>query len=268
MRWNVVYKRAIEKDGTLLFPERLTKAFLENARRIQGSYIFANQYLNEVIPDDQKAFKKDWLKYIKSIPDGCYSFGFIDPAIGQKAHHDYTGIIIVDVAPDKQWYLRHAERARLTPTQIVEKMFKLCDEFKLKTLGVEVVAYQEALLYILDEKMRQKNAILPVKGITRKNVSKTTRILGLVPRFEYGRIHLRPGMVDFEDEYNFFPRHSHDDLLDALASIDEICFYPEKENENVEKPNPADAQSYERWVIRELGEGRDPSNQESEGYGF
>ena len=252
MKWSVVYEQAIRKDGSLLFPERLTKDFLDNARRTMGSYLFANQYQNEVIPEDEKTFKPHWLKNYKAIPDGTYRFGFIDPAIGQLKRHDYTGICVVDVDTDGVWYLRVAQRVRLTPTQIVAKMFELCDQFDLKALGVETVAYQEALLYILSEEMNRKKKTIPVKGITRTKTSKQTRILGLVPRFEWGRLLVSQGMVDFEDEYNTFPRGIHDDILDACASLEEIVFYPtKKEIEIVEPQSPHDP-NYERWKIRDL----------------
>lgn len=251
--WRLVYKKAIADDGTLLFPERLTKEFLERARRTMGSYLFANQYQNEVIPDDERRFKKHWIRYHSAIPSNVYRFAFVDPAIGQKDHSDYTGYCVVDVDSDGQWWTRLARRERLTPSEQVDLMFRLHAEFGLKGLGVEIVAYQEALLYMLDEEMRRRKVILPVKGIRRQAVSKETRILGLVPRFEWNRITLAPGMTDLEDELLSFPRGSHDDILDSLASLEELVFYPEKEKEKpLEQPHsPADP-NYERWVIQQL----------------
>jgi predicted phage terminase large subunit-like protein len=252
VKWSLVYEKAIRSDGSLLFPERLTKEFLDSARRTMGSYLFANQYQNEVIPDDEKTFKPHWLRYYKELPENTYRFGFIDPAIGQLKHHDYTGISVIDVDTDGIWYLRLACRLRLTPTEIVDKMFELFAQFQLKGLGVEAVAYQEALLYILSEKMRREKKILPVTGIKRNQTSKQTRILGLVPRFEWGRLLVSQGMVDFEDEYNSFPRGSHDDILDSLASLEEIVFYPQKEKEKIEKPHSPHDPNYEKWYIRNL----------------
>lgn len=251
--WDFVYEKAIRPDGSLLFPARLNKTFLDNARRTMGSYLFANQYQNEVIPEDEKNFKPQWIRYYKEIPKNTYRFGFIDPAIGQKDRHDYTGICVVDVDCDGNWYLRLATRYRLSPTQIVAKMFELHDQFQLRALGVEIVAYQEALLYILDEEMKRKKRVIPVTGITRNNISKNVRILGLVPRFEWGRIFVAQGLTDFEDEYASFPRGSHDDVLDALASLENVVHYPQKEEAKVEKPHSPIDPNYERWYIRELG---------------
>lgn len=251
-RWSLVYEKAVREDGTLLFPERLTRAFLDSARRTMGSYLFANQYQNEVIPDDEKTFKASWLRHYKEIPSNTYRFGFIDPAIGQKDHHDYTGVVVVDVDVEGTWYVRVASRYRLTPSQIVDKMFELQETWQLKALGVESVAYQEALLYLLAERMRAEKKIVPVTGIKRNQTSKQTRILALVPRFEWGRILISQGMTDFEDEYGSFPRGSHDDILDSLASLEEIVFYPTNVEKKIEKPHSPHDPNFEKWVIRDM----------------
>lgn len=254
MKWSLVYEKAIKEDGSLLFPERLTKEFLEYARRTMGSYLFANQYQNEVIPDDEKTFNANWIRIYKEIPENTYRFGFIDPAIGQEKHHDFTGVAIIDVDSDGIWYLRVAARYRLNPTQIVDKMFELQEQWNLKCLGVESQAYQEALLYILDEKMRREKKIVPVKGIKRTQISKNTRILGLVPRFEWGRLLVSQGMTDFEDEYSTFPRGTHNDILDSIASLEEIVFYPQKTVKKLVKPHSPHDPHYEKWVIQDLVE--------------
>lgn len=252
--WSLVYKKAIEPDGNLLFPQKLSREFLESARRTMGSYLFANQYMNEVIPAEDRRFKPEWNKYWSVLPSPCYRFAFVDPAIGQKDHSDYTAIVMIEVSEDGIWYVRLANRYRISPTQIVEKLFDLHKEFNLQAIGIEVVAYQEALLYMLDEEMRRRQEVLPVKGITRKAISKETRILGLVPRFEWGKIFLCGGLRDLEDEMSMFPRASHDDLLDALSSLEEVVFYPQKEKVKLDKPNsPADP-NYEKWYIQNLAE--------------
>lgn len=252
MAWSLVYKRAIEPDGSLLFPERLTREFLDSARKSMGSYFFANQYQNEVIPEDEKSFRPEWLRTYKEIPENTHRFAFIDPAIGQKKHHDFTAICVVDVDYQGNWYLRLAQRYKITPTEIINKMFELQDRFQLQGIGVEAIAYQEALLYFLDQEMHKRAKILPVKGIHYRGLTKQARILGLVPRFEWGRIFVAPGQRDFEDEYSTFPRGTFDDLLDALASLEEIVFYPTKKEKVMDKPHSPNDPSYEKWYISNL----------------
>ena len=52
MAWDYIIEKAIRDDGSLLFPQKLTHKFLEEAKRTMGSYLYANQYLNEVILAD------------------------------------------------------------------------------------------------------------------------------------------------------------------------------------------------------------------------
>ena len=250
--WSIVYEKAIRDDGSLFFPERLTKAFLDEQRRVQGTYIFANQYQNEIIPDEEKNFRVEWLRYYKQVPSNTYRFAFIDPAIGQKKHNDYTGINVIEVDCDGSWFLTISRRARLKPTEIVNLVF---DPMLAgcKAIGIESVAYQEALLYLVDEESRRRQVVAPVVGVKpATDKSKEMRILGLVPRFEWGRILLAQGLHDFETEYSQFPRGVHDDLLDGLAQFEEIVFYPKKEIVKLEKPHSAHDPLYEKWVISQM----------------
>lgn len=265
MKWSITYKRAIEKDGSLLFPERLDQEFLDNARKVMGSYIFANQYQNEIIPEDLQNFKKHWFKYYTELPPKLNTFAFIDPAISQEKTADYTGVVVISVDTENTWYVRSAQRYKITPTEIIELMFRVNKEFKPMVIGVEIVAYQEALLYMLDQEMRRRNVIIPVHGVKPGNQeSKSNRILGLVPRFEWGRIYLSRGLTVLEDELLKFPRGGHDDVIDALASIEKIAIKPEREKPKDDQPNPADAANYESWYRRQLA--KKPAGPADENY--
>lgn len=229
-----------------------------------GSYLFANQYQNEVIPEDEQSFRQDWFKYFDQVPAGCYKFVFVDPAIGQKDHHDYTAIVVVECDHLGVWYVSVANRYRLTPTQLVDKLFQLHAHLNVQAIGIEQVAYQEALLYMIAEEMRRRKVTLPVKGITRNKTSKQTRILGLVPRFEWGHVYLAHGLTNLEDELLSFPRGSFDDLSDALASLEELVHYPTKPEVKIEKPNSAADPRYEHWYINQLARGIKPEAETEE----
>ncbi len=251
--WDVVYERAIRSDGTLFFPEKLTHEFLDRARRSQGSYIFANQYQNEIIPLDEQIFKPEWIKYYRELPAKNYTFAFVDPAISLENTADYTAVVVVQVDTDGTWYVPYAQRFRITPTGIIDLLFKVYDQWKPMCIGVEEVAYQKALLYMLDGEMKRQGKVIPVKGVRPGNdVSKEHRIMGLVPRFEWGRCFLKQGLVDLENELAQFPRAAHDDLLDALSSIETIAVVPSKGGVKDEQPSPANADEYEKWYRRNI----------------
>jgi hypothetical protein len=107
---------------------------------------------------------------------------------------------------------------------------------------------------MLDEEMRRRNVILPVKGIKADTTeAKAVRIRGLVPRFEWSRVFLAQGLHDLELELAQFPRGKHDDLLDALAYMERLVFYPMKERRDNEPKHPNEP-GYEAYQLKKLHE--------------
>jgi predicted phage terminase large subunit-like protein len=253
--WSVCYRKAIEDDGTLLFPERLSYQFLESARRTMGPYLYSNQYLNVCIPDGLQTFKKHWRRYYAELPKNVLTFAFIDPAISEADTADYTGVVIVSVDTQQNWYVVNAFRRRMNPSQLIDLLFKIAESYKTQMIGVETVAFQKAIIHFAHEEMKRRNKHIPVTGVNLgTDKTKEMRILSLVPRFEMGTIMLAQGLADFEREYDTFPRGAHDDILDALASLDAIVTYP-IERKVFREPTPADV-DYEKWYIaNKLGKG-------------
>lgn len=249
-KWVVCYEKAIRDDGSLLFPKKLSHEYLQRQRKAQGSYIFAHQYQNEIIPSDDQDFKREWLICYQALPTIKHTFAFVDPAISLEDIADYTAFVVVDVDVDNNWYLKVAKRVRITATQTVKLIFDLHKMFKCQMIGIEVVAYQMALMHFIQDEMRKRKVTLPIHGVKRgPDKSKLTRIRSLVPRFEWSRIQIKSGLYDFEDEYMKFPRGTYVDILDALASIEEIAYPPEKPKELDIEPAP-NSPRYEQWYIR------------------
>lgn len=250
MGWSLVYRRAINDDGSLFFPERLGHEKLESLRRSMGSYIFANQYLNKIIPEEDQTFKRHWLRYYRELPEKVLHFGFIDPAISEADTADYTAFVVVAVDCEQNWYVRYAHRERMNPSRLINHAFEVTERFKLQALGVEDVAYQRAILHYAHEEMKRRNKRIPITGVKRgADKTKEMRILSLVPRFEFNTIFLAPGLSDLEIELLEFPRGSHDDTIDALSSLDAIVHYPQKARKVHADPSPNDP-GYESWYIQ------------------
>jgi len=215
--------------------------------------MFANQYQNEIIPEGEQTFKKHWLRYFAEIPEEVHTYAFIDPAISEADTADYTALTIVSGDARQNWYVRHAHRERMNPSEIINLAFKVFDQWKPICIGIEDVAFQRAILHFAYEEMLRRDKQIPLMGIKRAtDKTKEMRILSLVPRFEWGSLLLNQGLHDLELELAQFPRGSHDDILDSLASIAEIMTYPvEKIRGFNEQPAP-NSPEYERWYIQNL----------------
>jgi predicted phage terminase large subunit-like protein len=237
--WSVVYKKCYNPDGSLFFPEKLSKEFLESAKKTMGSVLFANQYLNEVFPSDDQKFNQKWFRYYEVAPPGL-TYAFVDPAISVEDDADYSAFIVVRTTETGDIYVLLANRYRINPSEIVNKIFELQKEFNCELIGVESVAYQKALLFMLDEEMKRRTEFIPVLACNPgTSKTKEMRILSLVPRFEWGRMFFPQGASDLEEELLQFPRGRHDDLIDALQQVTEILTFPEKQKDMVlDESNP------------------------------
>lgn len=217
-----------------------------------GSYIFANQYQNEIIPEGEQTFKKTWLRYYDELPANVLTFAFIDPAISEADTADFTGITVVSVDTEQNWYVRYAARKKINPSEIIETAFQLNEQFKPSCIGVEDVAFQRAIIHFAYEEMKRRGKQMPMMGVKRgADKSKEARILSLVPRFEWGSLFLARGLYDLELELAQFPRAAHDDILDSLSSISEIAHYPAKLRSRNEPPSTNDPR-YEKYYIEQL----------------
>lgn len=239
--WHVVYERAIREDGTLFFPEKLSLETLRHLRQQQGTAIFANQYLNEVMPDELRTFKSEWFRYIKESPTRFNRFMAVDPAISKKDGSDFTAVVIMDIDSDGIRYVQSAKRYRASPTEQIDIILNECNQWNPTFGAVEVVGYQAALYDNLIKEAALRGIRFPFKPyIPPHNMIKEERIRSLQPHFEWGRMLLRQGLYDLEEELLQFPRAAHDDLCDALAQADSISYSPGKEKIKSNEPHPVE----------------------------
>lgn len=229
--FNILIKRAINHDGSLLFPERLTLQFLEAVKRKQGTGTFSKQYLNEPVDDENATFKrshfvrKPW-ELVKDRPMNWYMS--VDPSYGGE-YSDYTAIVVAGMDHQRQLYVRHILRAKMTYSEIIQNMFEINSIYKPKVILLETLGSQKSIMYELNNQQKIKGAWLPIQEIRQRPVAKEERIRALAPFYEFGRIfHIRecPQLDDLEYELATFPSSKHDDVVDALSSILEVATAP------------------------------------------
>jgi predicted phage terminase large subunit-like protein len=229
--FNILIRRAEEKDGTLLFPEVLTRAFLDSQKRRQGSRIYAAQYLNEPIDDESATFKHGYFKYVdlKTIQDRPINWYLsIDPSY-EGEYSDWAALVVAGMDFQQELYVRHITRAKMKYSEIITEIFRLYNLFMPKMVILETVGQQKSIKYELDNQMRQRAAWLPMKELTGMRKNKEERIRGLAPYYEFGHVwHVKgcPNIDMLESELVRFPRSKYDDVCDAFANILEFAQAP------------------------------------------
>ncbi len=222
-KFNVFKRSAINEDGSLFYPERLSAEFLNDMKISQGSFIFSAQYLNETLNDENAIIKKDWIRYYNKddIPpkEKMNIYLTCDPAISKTG--DYTAIVVCGVDEKNIVYVLYAKRFRLTDIQIINKVLDIARYYNPLKVGIETTVFQAILKTNLLEEMRKRKEYYNIVELkTPPNQRKEFRILGLAPRFEAGDIFIDKTMTDLEDElirFSLNVRQKNDDLIDALA---------------------------------------------------
>lgn len=224
------------EDGTVEGePVLLSREALDEKYRIQGSYVFNCQMLQNPIADKSQGFKSSWLQYyIDNNPEpNKYStmnkLILIDPANEKKKKSDYTAMWVLGYNSDNKIYVLDMIRDKMNLHERTTALMDLHKRWRPKQVGYEKYGKDtdiEHIEYVQNEN-NYRFKITPLGGIMGKN----DRIRRLVPDFENEVIWFPRRLmyttiegqeVDLvrafiEDEFIEFPVAEHDDMLDSLA---------------------------------------------------
>jgi len=219
-------------DGASVFMPEQT---LRDKRREMGPYIFSAQMLQNPTADRAMGFQESWLRTYshidQSVTSGWNIYILVDPAGEKKKENDYTVMLVIALAPDRNYYLLDGFRDRLNLTERASRLFDLVRKWQPLKVVYEKYGLQadnEHIEYEMEIRNYRFN-ISPIGGQTPK----FDRIRRLVPVFEQGRMWLPPRLLftDYENnlrdlvqefvnnEYLAFPVALHDDVLDCMARI-------------------------------------------------
>lgn len=231
-------------DNPLLDPEEI-----DTAKQSMSSYAFRQEFMASFEALGSEIFKEDWVSFAKEEPeDGDYYIavdlaGFADVANAKNAKSkklDQTAIAIVKANTDG-WYVADIIYGRWDIKKTARKIFEAVNAYEPVAVGIEKGALKNAVLPYLTDLMKSGQRFFRVEELTHGNKKKTDRVVwALQGRFEHGQIHLSEGEwnTEFLDQLFQFPNPLvHDDLVDALAYIDQLAkvsYYAHFEEDDVE----------------------------------
>lgn len=227
-------QKAIKDDGTSIWEWHLPLRDkiegnikikgLETIKNELGSVIFALQYENSAeLLKEGNIFKYDWFQFYENIPKGLRIYQGVDPAISQKSTADFFVQITIGVDGKKNIFVLDIVRQHLTFDKQIEMIKQKHNEWRPDIIGIEKVAYQEALIQHL-RKQYPEMKIHEIQTVKDK-VSRAYNRSGL---FENGKVFVRRDMHLFIDELVLFPDAIHDDQFDAFDFALDVAFDTER----------------------------------------
>jgi len=218
------------------YPERFDNDVLNEIRNEQGDYLFSMMYLGKPYNIEDMIFRDEWIQDFKGcLPEGKLYAG-LDAAFAKKKRSDFTAIPRVHVSADKELRVHDYVRAKLNPSQIIDKVFELKDDEKgFEWIAMEKSTYEQTLKHYIDLKNRERAKVgkmpVVVKPVMRpKGETKAMHIRALQPICMAGNFYIRPWMRELRGELREFTGKDtggHDDLLDAIADIFHLIHYPQ-----------------------------------------
>lgn len=235
-------------DNPLLDPEEIN-----TAKKSMSSYAFRQEFMASFEALGSEIFKEDWVEFSKEEPeDGDYYIavdlaGFADVAKSsgsKKSRLDTTAIAVVKANTDG-WWVAEIVYGRWDIKKTAKKIFDAVAKYRPVSVGIEKGALKNAVLPYLTDIMKSNQRYFRVDELTHGNQKKIDRIVwGLQGRFENGQVTLNKGEwnTEFCDQLFQFPNPLvHDDLIDALAYIDQLAkvsYYVDFEEDDFEVLDP------------------------------
>lgn len=244
--WVVIRFGAIDPDGDMLWDHYMTREQYEakkkSYKRIGKLDVFGMEYDSSTKVEEEAAkFKESSITYKfiepKKIRDEFPQIALVmDPAISEDPEADFCAFGVVARNPENgtchvcDYY---GERG-MAPRAQIDKYFELHFKWGCTTHGIEAVAYQKALVYLVKEEMFRKGksfgprAYFEIEPITHGKTGKDERILGiLAPRYAAGYITHQRRFPDLELQLIEYPNEKKDgpdviamavELLDPSAA--------------------------------------------------
>ena len=236
----------LDDEGNPTWPDRFPKEWVERRMRdyrTQGLVdVFYREYMNVAISPDTQIFRREDFRYYdpKQLRWESYNvFTTVDLAISKADTADFTAVCTVAVSPENHWFVLDIDYGRYDPSQTIEAIFRAVQKYRPLIVGMEKVAYQQALEHFLLKEMPARGIFFRIEPLKAEK-KKELRIQALQPRFRAGTVWF-PANADFlpelEAELLTFPRGKHDDLIDALAYMEQIAYPPVGGAENVTIPD-------------------------------
>jgi hypothetical protein len=243
------HRKAIDKRGRVLWPERFPLIELERIRAKIGPFKFSCQYQNEPFDPEHMTFDPGWLRYFEldgwetdqesqsqllriigqPKPSRVIPVILIDPAISEKDYAARSAVVCAGLDEMERIMVLEVWADRCQPLRMIDKVFEMAERWDPMVVAVEGVAYQRALKGFMEAECLRRRRWLNIREVRPgSREGKETRIRGLQPYAERGKLWLRRSTCKpLVEEFESFPLGETVDLLDALGYGPQVWVSPE-----------------------------------------
>ena len=214
----------------------LDEELISSYRDKLSTHTFRQEFEASFESSGGNIFKEEWFKIQEEEPTGGQYYITVDPAgfsdvkeisKGNAKRLDEHAIAIVKVSPEG-WWVKQIDHGRWNVRETALRIIKHAQTIRPVCVGIEKGSLKNAIMPYLDDYMRKLNIYPRIEDLTHGGKKKTDRITwALQGRMEHGRISFNKSETwtnTCKEQLMDFPNPlSHDDLIDALAYVDQVA---------------------------------------------
>lgn len=244
-----IFRRAIE-DGKPIWPARWPLEKLAAKRNEIGTRAFLREYMNQSMPDEEAGIKREWIvkgHYITlPMENGFEGVIFIDPQSGESALADeYAITVLYSERGTPHRYVVEQPAGRASQFDQARELVRAWLRHKkiIRAVGIEKVLNQVATYQLIQdwkafkinlnlpetkqgnpEWIDESDRNIPLLAWSPRGKDKLSRLQIFESDFERTEIHLRPELVELQNQLMFMGTGNldHDDRADSLVGALEI----------------------------------------------
>ena len=209
-------------------------------KKVANDSSWFREYLLKILSDNERVVHPEWIQYYDEIPSDFTSkkvedrFRFlgtgVDLAVSEKESADYTSMVSAQMFGAEEFFkiyiLPNPINKRLTFPETIETiggLIELNSNYKKYRVFIENVAYQQALIQLLDSILRKatnemRNKVKIEEFIPKGD--KRARLAAISPYIQNGKILFpRKGAEALINQLVNFGKEKHDDLADAFVCL-------------------------------------------------
>ena len=218
---------------------------IENARNHLSAKAFRQEYEASFEAAGGGTFSEEEILYAVQPDEPGTLYMAVDPAgfgtgnglvKSELKRLDETAIAVVEVSPSG-WFVHDILHGRWEVRETALRIIKAARDYRPAAVGIEKGTLLNAMQPYLEDEMRRLGVFPSIVPVTHGGQKKTDRITwALQGRFEKGRIKLKESgdFRTFTNQLLDFPNPmAHDDLLDALAYIDQVATTNYVQNDDI-----------------------------------
>jgi len=231
-----ILARSVTEDGEIIFPELISPEMLAIKRKVMGEYKYSCLMMNNPRNEDIQDLNVQDIQWYRWSEDQTKVVLLndemevidvwrldqlditvtVDPAPAETVTSDRNAIVTCGISPRNQCIVLDVYARREKPYEVISYLIGLYLRFRPRVFGIEGVAYQKVLKYVLDREAQRLGIYLRIQELKAPGKHKQ-HVKGLQPIMKLKRLFCHPSQQLLLQEMSDFPLGEHDDTADALG---------------------------------------------------